>query len=149
MAESASRTYLRARMHSSNPFFNSKFPYCVEIKLPATMYGVALGHNHVLVASTRSVITPMRVRHRLVVRASDDEDIVPIVSGKKKKGFTPKEYEMLRNPTLLGGSTVGEELAIIRQKYLEAEARAEAHVAEHLSSSQWYVCKSQNELRMF
>lgn len=78
----------------------------------------------------------MRVK-RLVVRASDDEEIVPIISGRKKKGFTPKEYEQLRNPSLLGGSTVGEELAIIRQRYLDAEKRAAAHVDEHLSSTQW------------
>jgi hypothetical protein len=83
---------------------------------------------------------PRRARGRssMVVRAmSDDEDIIPVVSGHRKSGFTPSELEQLRHPHLLGGKSVGEELALIREKYLEAEAFAETRVAEKLSSAQW------------
>lgn len=38
-------------------------------------------------------------------RASDDDEIVPILSGRRKTGFTEKEYEQLRNPRLLGKNT--------------------------------------------
>jgi hypothetical protein len=47
----------------------------------------------------------------LMVRASDDEDMVPILSGRRKKGFTKKEYEQLKQPKLLGQNTsIGEEV---------------------------------------
>ena len=39
------------------------------------------------------------------VRASDDEDMVPILSGRKKRGFTKKEYEQMKKPQLLGSNT--------------------------------------------
>lgn len=53
-------------------------------------------------------------RTLLVVRA--DEEIIPIVSGREKKSFSPSEYEQLRNAKLLGGKTIGEELALIREQ---------------------------------
>ena len=42
--------------------------------------------------------------------------MIPIVKGAQKKGFTQKEYEQLRNPKLLGGKTIGEELELLREK---------------------------------
>ena len=36
-----------------------------------------------------------RHRRTIIVRASDDEDMVPIVSGRRKRGFTKKEYEQV------------------------------------------------------
>ena len=86
------------------------------------------------------------------MRCDSDDEIVPIVSGRAKKGFTPvrliwvagwlpggggyhsssarmvprplalptnqpqKEYEQLKNPKLLGGATIGDELALIRKQ---------------------------------
>lgn len=77
--------------------------------------------------------------HRFRVRASDDEDVIPIFSGHRKTEFNAVDYERLSHPKLLGGKTIGEELAMIRARYLDAEAQAEAEVARRLSSSQWYV----------
>ncbi|GAB4816307.1 hypothetical protein N2152v2_003353 [Parachlorella kessleri] len=45
---------------------------------------------------------------------------------KIKQGFTSKELNQLANPKLLGGKTVGEELALIHQQYTKAEAEAAA-----------------------
>lgn len=108
------------------------------------MHAVALGQIRPRFAFSRSAnaVAPkaMQLRARrcpLVVRASDDEDIVPIISGTRKRGFTPKELDQLAHPHLLGGKSIGQELALIREKYLEAEAAAEAQVAERLSSDQW------------
>jgi hypothetical protein len=42
---------------------------------------------------------PYLVRSRIAsvkVKASDDEDMVPILSGRRKSGFTPREYEQVR-----------------------------------------------------
>lgn len=44
---------------------------------------------------------PVRVR-------CDDDETIPL--GRIKRRFTPKEYQQLANPKLLGGKTVGEEL---------------------------------------
>lgn len=81
-------------------------------------------------------VLPRPYRRRLVVRASDDE-MVPIISGRKKKGFTPEEYERLRNPQLLGGKTIGEELALLRQHHAQTEARAGDAAQQRLSSTNW------------
>ncbi|KAI7843240.1 hypothetical protein COHA_003074 [Chlorella ohadii] len=62
------------------------------------------------VLCARRPAQPLRAFHRLSVRCDSDDEIVPIVSGRQKRGFTPKEYEQLRNPDLLGGATIGEEL---------------------------------------
>lgn len=74
---------------------------------------------------------------RLIIRASDDEDMVPILSGTKKKGFTKKEYEQLKNPKLLGGKTIGEELSMLRQEYLSAEERAKDQSVNEFVSDNW------------
>lgn len=45
------------------------------------------------------VNAPYLVRSRVTsvkVKASDDEDMVPILSGRRKSGFTPREYEQVR-----------------------------------------------------
>lgn len=81
-------------------------------------------------------LSPRQYRRRLVVRASDDE-MVPIISGRKKKGFTSEEYERLRNPRLLGGKSIGEELALLREEHQKAEARAEEAAQQRLSSAYW------------
>lgn len=44
---------------------------------------------------------------------------------------------MLRNPQLLGGSTIAEELTLIREQYLNAEQMAEQRAREKLTSDQW------------
>lgn len=105
---------------------------------------VALGSTRPHVSQSRSALASpkpkMQLRGRrcpLVVRASDDEDIIPVFSGHRKSGFTPTELDHLRHPHLLGGRSIGDELALIREKYLEAEAVAEARVSEKLSSPQW------------
>ena len=74
---------------------------------------------------------------RFFVRASDDEDMVPILSGRMKKGFTEKEYAQLKNPKLLGGKTIGEELSMLRQEYLSAEERARDQSHHEFSSDNW------------
>lgn len=51
-----------------------------------------------------------RRRSLFLVRASDDDEIVPILSGRRKKEFNAKDMEKLRNPQLLGGQTIGDEL---------------------------------------
>lgn len=106
------------------------------------MNAVALGQTRPKIAFSRSAIAsqPKTLRGRrypFVVRASDDEDIIPVISGHRKNGFTSSELDQLRHPHLIGGQSIGEELALIRQKYLEAEAAAESRVAEKLSSDQW------------
>lgn len=55
---------------------------------------------------------PRRARSSapLFIRASDDEDVVPVISGRFKKGFSADDMERLRHPHLLGGRTIGEEL---------------------------------------
>jgi hypothetical protein len=69
---------------------------------------------------------PGRSARRYVApRASDDEDMVPILSGRRKKGFTEKEYAQLKKPKLLGKNTsIGEELELLRDTYLKAEMLA-------------------------
>jgi hypothetical protein len=106
------------------------------------MNAVGLGQTRPKIAFSKSAIAsqPKTLRgHRcpLVVRASDDEEIIPVLSGHRKSGFTSSELDQLRHPHLIGGQSIGEELALIRQQYLEAEAAAEARVAEKLSSAQW------------
>lgn len=76
-------------------------------------------------------------RTRLSIRASDDEDMVPILSGRKKKGFTKKEYEQLKHPKLLGGKTIGEELSMLRREYLSAEERARDQSHHEFTSDNW------------
>lgn len=79
-----------------------------------------------------------RARHSVTrIRASDDEDMVPILSGRRKKGFTKKEYEQLRNPKLLGGKTIGEELSMLRKEYVSAEERAREQSHNELVSENW------------
>lgn len=87
-----------------------------------------------------SLPLPTRTRdrcRRLRVRASDDEDMVPIFSGRRKKSFSPKEYEQLRNPKLLGGKTIGEELQLLRKQYVSAEETASDQVHSDLISDNW------------
>lgn len=79
----------------------------------------------------------IRPRVPVPIRASDDEDMVPILSGRRKKGFTKKEYEQLKNPKLLGGKTIGEELSMLRQEYLSAEGRAHEQSRSEFSSDNW------------
>lgn len=101
------------------------------------MNGVALSHNARVGAMPRAVRSPIRPS-RLMVRASDDEDMVPIISGHKKKEFTKRDLEKLAHPSFsLGGATIGEELARIRSRYVEAESAMEAEVTQRLSSPQW------------
>lgn len=86
------------------------------------------------------VTLPTRTRdrcRRLCVRASDDEDMVPIFSGRRKKGFSAKEYEQLRNPQLLGGKTIGEELELLRKQYVSSEETASNQVQSDLISDNW------------
>eukprot|EP00887_Chlorella_sp_A99_P003001 scaffold9.g3001.t1 len=61
-------------------------------------------------------------RAALCVRCDDDE-IVPILRGRRKSEFTAKELEALRKPRLLGGKTIGQELSMIRKKYKESEVK--------------------------
>lgn len=84
----------------------------------------------------RSHIRPSSRRH-FRVRASDDEDMVPILSGRRKSGFTDKEYEQLRNPKLLGGATIGEELAILHERLQASEERAMQRSLEHHKTENW------------
>jgi hypothetical protein len=86
---------------------------------------------------SRYTCTARGVRRAVLTTRASDDEMVPIISGHTKKGFTEKEYEKLRNPDLLGGKTVGEELALIRQRHLQAEAEAEQRHKATLSSSQW------------
>ncbi|PSC74862.1 hypothetical protein C2E20_2033 [Micractinium conductrix] len=92
---------------------------------------------------------PVRAVRRFVVRADSDDEIVPIIGGKFKKEFTQEEYEKLRNPTLLGGATIGDELALIRKRYLAAEALAQKEVAKQTTAN-WdgdvYIGSNWNEL---
>jgi len=78
-----------------------------------------------------------RTKFAQVVRASDDEDMVPIFSGRRKKGFTEKDYDTLKSPKLLGGKTIGDELALLRKEYVTAEQRAIEQSKEKLNSSHW------------
>lgn len=97
----------------------------------------------------RSAPLTVRAVHRFSVRCDSDDEIVPIVSGRTKKGFTKEEYEQLRNPQLLGGGTIGEELALIRKRYLAAEQVAQKEVAKQTSHN-WdgdvYIGGRWNEL---
>lgn len=88
-------------------------------------------------ALTRSRMQSQRPRraHRLVVRAHDDEEILPLL-GLPKHDWNEKDLEALAHPHLLGGKTIGEELALIRRDYLASEAKALAGEA-HLHSSNW------------
>ena len=43
----------------------------------------------------------------------------------------------LRNPTLLGGKTIGEELAILKERYDDAEKRAMETSDRHFVSENW------------
>ena len=89
------------------------------------------------ISGTRQEARTRRVH--LIVHASDDEDMVPILSGRRKKGFTSKEYEKLRNPELLGGKTIGEELALIKEQHDAAEKRAAERAEKEFASANWYV----------
>lgn len=94
-------------------------------------------HAPALAGSTRIRTRRGDRASHLVVRASDDEDIIPIITGRKKKDFTQKEYEMLRHPHLMGGKTIGDELAIIRSKYVEAEENASETLHTKVVSANW------------
>lgn len=112
------------------------------------MYQQAVASCRGHVSSVARKTNPMRsfvnipylVRSRIAsvkVKASDDEDMVPILSGRRKSGFTPREYEQLRNPTLLGGKTIGEELAILKERHDAAEQRAMETSDQHFVSENW------------
>ena len=67
---------------------------------------------------------PCHVR-LVTTRASDDDDIIPMLSGRRKSGFTEAEYEQLRNPRLLGKNTsIGEELELLHREFINAERLA-------------------------
>lgn len=66
-----------------------------------------------------------------------------------RKDFTDKERAQLAKPELLGGKTIGEELTLLRQQYLDAEARA-SQGESRLQSDNWdgdvYIGSRWNEL---
>ena len=72
-----------------------------------------------IAVSRRGLIRNRRNCPGLRVRASDDEDTLPIFSGRLKSGFTPAEEENLRHPKLLGGKTIGEELGELGTRHRE------------------------------
>jgi hypothetical protein len=117
------------------------------MQLTATRSSCLRAQTAVLCA--RRPTQPLRAYHRLSVRCDSDDEIVPILSGRQKKGFTPKEYEKLRNPELLGGATIGDELSLIRKQYLTAEQQA-AKKFEVKKSANWdgdvYIGSGWNEL---
>jgi hypothetical protein len=82
--------------------------------------------------------------------ASDDEEI-PVVSGHFKRGFTDAELQALARPKLLGGATIGEELALIHERMAASEAAFAARGTE-LSRGAWrgdvYVGGRWNELSL-
>jgi hypothetical protein len=82
--------------------------------------------------------------------ASDDEEI-PVISGHFKRGFTDAELRALARPKLLGGATIGEELALIRERMEASKATFAAREAE-LSRGAWrgdeYVGGRWNELSL-
>lgn len=83
------------------------------------------------------------------VRADDDE-MIPLLNLPRTRHFTEMEQARLRHPSsTLGGKTIGEELALIRQQYLDAEARA-AKSEQRLHDSNWqgdvYMGSRWNEL---
>lgn len=70
------------------------------------MYQQAVASRHGFVSSVARKTNPMRsranapclIRDRMksvIVKASDDEDMVPILSGRRKTGFTAREYEQV------------------------------------------------------
>lgn len=105
-----------------------------KIKMQVSMSSLVVrGFRHGL---ENNVLRSVRSRIA-IVRASDDEDIVPIVTGRRKSGFSSKEYEQLRNPKLLGGKTLGQELELIRSKYLEAQQDAHTKSDTQFNSPNW------------
>jgi hypothetical protein len=68
---------------------------------------------------------PSRLRVVKTRASDDDDDIIPMFSGRRKSGFTESEYEQLRHPRLLGkNTTVGEELELLHREFINAERLA-------------------------
>ena len=87
---------------------------------------------------------------RLSLRASDDDEI-PILSGRMKRGFTEEELERMKKPQLLGtGTSIGEELELLRETYLKAEQLALEQQAKADAGGNWkgdvYVGSNLNSL---
>jgi len=74
----------------------------------------------------------VRTRRPLVVRAHDDDDVLPIF-----RLPTQEAPESLPMPHLLGGKTIGEELGMIHDRMVEADWEADHEMHEHLYSANW------------
>ena len=86
---------------------------------------------------------------QFIVRADDDE-MIPLVGLPRTRHFSDSEQARLGKPSVqYGGKTIGEELSLIRERYLEAEARASKSEAR-LYDANWdgdvYVGSRWNEL---
>lgn len=74
-------------------------------------------------------------RRRTLRVSAHEEELLPLVRLPKTE-FSKEDYEKLAHPHLLGGKTIGEELALIRLRYLDAERKAVEGEA-HLHSENW------------
>ena len=108
--------------------------------------------------ATRTTTTRPRPRHSprpVTVRAAADPDdeIIPLLAPRRQE-FSPAELDALAHPHhTLGGATVGEELARIREQFLASEAAAakgEARLHTAAKGGNWdgdvYVGAAWNEL---
>lgn len=88
-------------------------------------------------------------RRTLVVRAHEEEDILPIVSGRLAE---PPDPSKLPKGPQLGGKTLGEELVLLRKAYNADEEEKEKRMEAKLYSNNWqgdvYVGSNWNMLTL-
>lgn len=80
----------------------------------------------------RSRPPAVRSRRVLVVRAYDDDDVLPIF-----RLPTQEAPESLPMPHLLGGKTIGDELGLIHNAMVKADEDADKDMHAHLYSANW------------
>jgi hypothetical protein len=85
----------------------------------------------------------------LVVKAHEEEDVLPIVSGRLAQ--PPDPEKLIRGPSM-GGKTLGEELVLLREAYTTDEKQKEKEMEAKLYSGNWqgdvYVGSNWNMLTL-
>jgi hypothetical protein len=88
-------------------------------------------------------------RRTLVVKAHEEEDILPIVSGRIAQ--PPDPDKLIKGPSM-GGKTLGEELVLLREAYTKDEQDKEKEMEAKLYSGNWegdvYVGSNWNMLTL-
>lgn len=75
-----------------------------------------------------------RSRRACVVVRADDDDILPIISGRIREPAPP---ENLPKPKLMGGKTIGEELGMLHKAMQQSEEDMANRMEKRLYTDEW------------